>query len=135
MPKMKVEFEGFDEVVKRLTKLDGNVKGTIEKALEKSNRIVREKAGAAMSPHNETYQTIKSLRSDTKVEWAGTVATMPVGFDISKGGLAHIFLMYGTPRMQKDQKLYNAFYGTGTKNEVAKIQEEIFYEEIRKLNG
>lgn len=135
MPKMKLEFDGFDEAIKRLTKLNGNVKGTVEKALEKSNRIVREKAGAAMNPHNETYATIKSLRSDVKVEWAGTQATMPVGFDISKGGLAHIFLMYGTPRMKKDQKLYNAFYGTGTKNEVHKIQEEIFYDEIRKLNG
>ena len=135
MPKMKLEFEGFNEAIKRLSSLEGNVKATTDKALEKSNRIVREKAGAAMQPHNKTYQTIRSLKSDAKVEWAGTMATMPVGFDISKGGLAHIFLMYGTPRMQKDQKLYNAFYGTGTRNEIHKIQEEIFFEEIRKLDG
>ena len=135
MPKMKIEFEGFDEVIKRLTRLDGNIKATTEKALEKSNRIVREKAGAAMNPHNESYATIRSLKSDAKVEWAGTTATMPVGFDISKGGLAHIFLMYGTPKMKKDQKLYNAFYGTATRNEIRKVQEEVFYDEIRKLDG
>lgn len=135
MPKMKVEFEGFDEAIKRLTKLNGNVKDTVEKALEKSNRIIREKAGAAMQPHNETYATIRSLKSDAKVEWVGTEAIMPVGFDISKGGLAHIFLMYGTPRMKKDQKLYNAFYGSSTRNEIHKIQKDIFYDEIRKLDG
>lgn len=135
MAKLKMEIEGFEQLTKRLTELNGNVKATTERALEKSNRAVRTKIGAAMQPHNKTFQTIRSLKSDAKVEWAGTVATMPVGFDIAHGGLASIFLMYGTPRMDKDQKLYNAFYGTATMNEVRKIQEEIFYEEIRKLDG
>ena len=33
--------------------------------------------------------------------------------------------MYGTPRMAKDTKVYNAIKGAKTKNDIAKIQQEI----------
>lgn len=43
--------------------------------------------------------------------------------------------MYGTPRMKKDTKLYNAIYGTKTQKEIKQIQKEIFEEEIRRVMG
>lgn len=135
MAKMQLEFEGFNEVIARLTKLEGNVKKTTEEALRQSERIARKKAGAAMSSHNKTYRTIRTLKHDQSVNWAGTTASIEVGFDIHNGGLASVFLMYGTPRVKKDQKLYNAFYGAQTKKEVQKLQEDIFMREIRKMGG
>lgn len=135
MAKMQLEFEGFTEAIARLTKLEGNVKKTTEEALRQSERIARKKAGAAMSPHNHTFRTIRTLKHDQNIEWAGTTASIEVGFDIHNGGLASIFLMYGTPRIKKDQKLYDAFYGNQTKKEIQNLQEEIFMREIRKLGG
>lgn len=135
MAKMQLEFEGFNEAVARLTKLEGNVKKTTEEALIKSKRVAHQKAGAAMSPHNKTFRTIRTLAKNSKVEWTGTMASIEVGFDIHNGGLASIFLMYGTPRVKKDQKLYNAFYGSQTKKEIQKLQEDIFMREIRKMGG
>jgi len=133
--RMTLEFEGFEEVVARLSKLEGDVKTTTERALKETHRIVTKKAEAAIQPHRLSGMTENSLKREANIEWAGTLASVPVGFSISEGGLASIFLMYGTPTMQKDQKLYNAIWGKATHDEVSKIQEDIFFEEIRKLGG
>ena len=133
--KVYLEFEGFDEAIARLNKLNGNVKQISEIALKKTHSIITEKAEKAIEPHNQTHQTEKSLRKEAKIEWAGTIASVQTGFSISEGGLASIFLMYGTPRMKKDQKMYNAFWSKSTQEEVRNAQREIFYDEIRRLGG
>lgn len=133
--KTRIEFDGFEEVIKKLSKLEGDIKGTTEKALKKTHSIITQKAEEAIKPHRETGATEDSLYREAKVEWAGSLASVETGFSISKGGLASIFLMYGTPRMKKDQNLYNAFWSKKTQDEVKTAQEDIFYEEIRRLNG
>lgn len=140
MAKFKVDFDGFTEVMARLKKLDGDVKTTTETALKKTHEIVTDKAEQAIAPHKKTGRTERSLQKQAKVNWIGTTASVDVGFDIHNGGLASIFLMhgakvYGTPRTPKDQKLYDAFFSTKTKKEVREAQEEVFYNEIRKLGG
>lgn len=140
--KLAIEFEGFDEVLSRLKELNGDVKGTAEKALRETHKIVTEKAEEGIAASNlpaggkySTGDTKRSLKRNAAIEWDGDVASVPVGFDIKNGGLASIFLMYGTPMMDKDQALYNAFYGRKTKNEIMKVQEDIFYDEIRRLDS
>lgn len=128
-----LEFEGFEEVISRLNKLNGGIKSVTEKALKESQSLVNSKAKAAIEPHRLTGKTEKSLSNVSEVEWQGTTASIKVGFNISSGGLASIFLMYGTPRMKKDQKLYNAFYGKSTQKEIENTQKEIFYDAIRRL--
>lgn len=133
--KTRIEFDGFDEVIKRLEKLNGDIKGTTEKALKETHKIITKQAREAIVPHKETGVTEKSLYTKGEVEWIGTLASVETGFSIRNGGLASIFLIYGTPRMKKDQKMYNAFWSRKTQEKIKKIQEDIFYEEIRRLNG
>lgn len=133
--KMGLEFFGFEEVISRLSKLDGDIKGTTEKALKQSQKHITENLHKEMKKHKQTGYTEKSLVENPSVEWTGTVAKIDVGFDISNGGLPSIFLMYGTPRMEKDQNLFRALYGSRTMKEIRKIQEDTFYDEIRRLNG
>lgn len=133
--KTRLEFEGFEEAIARLTKLEGNVKTTTEKALKETHKIITAKAEEAIKPHKETGATERSLKRQANVEWAGTLASVETGFSIREGGLASIFLMYGTPRMRKDQQMYNAFWSAKTKREVLEAQENVFYDEIRRLNG
>ena len=132
--KTRIEFDGFEEVIARLTKLDGDIKGVTEKALRETHKVITKKAEAAIAPHKETGVTEKSLKRNAEIEWVGTLASVETGFSIRQGGLASIFLMYGTPRMKKDQNLYNAFFGNKTKKEVMELQETIFYDEIRRLD-
>lgn len=149
--KTRIEFDGFEETISRLNKLNANVKNITEKALKKTHEIITKKAENAITPHNQTHQTEKTLRKEAEIEWEGTLASVKTGFSISEGGLASIFLMYGTQshavsnqygrnlgiaeETKKDAKMYSAFFGSATRKEVTEAQKEIFYNEIRRLNG
>ncbi|WP_286144703.1 hypothetical protein [Bacteroides caecimuris] len=131
MAKFKVEFDGFDEMVARLSKIGGSAKKTTEKALKATHSIITKEAEKAIKPHRRTGATERSLIKKAEIEWGGLIAEVEIGFDIDNGGLPSIFLMYGTPRIKKDQKLYNAFKGKKTLDKVHEVQEEIFFSAIR----
>lgn len=131
--KMRLEFTGFEEYAERLDKLGGDLKKTTEKALIETHKLLTPKVEEAFRKHDVKYShdTMKSLKKDARVEWDGSVAAIGVGFKISEGGFPSIFIMYGTPRMQPDKKVYNSIYGN--KKKVKELQERIFAEEIAKL--
>ena len=131
--KLTIDFKGFEEYMEKLDKLGADTKKITDKALQKSYDAVTPEIETAINPHKLTGATEKSLAKNEKVEWEGTTAYIKVGFNISNGGLASIFLMYGTPKITPDRKLYNSVYGTKTKNKVRKIQEEVFHEELKKV--
>lgn len=138
--KTRIEFDGFDEVISKLKRLDGDIRGTTEKALTKTHSYVTKIAKEAIQKSNLPAKgkyskgtTEKSLVKNAEITWEGFTASVKTGFSIKNGGLASIFLMYGTPRMKPDKKLYSAFYGSKTKKEIKSIQEDTYYDEIRRL--
>lgn len=135
MAKLKLDFSGLDKMIEDMHKMGANVKEVTENALKKSRDYINDNLETAMAPHNRSGETLKSLK-DAGVEWSGTVAKIPVGFDIKNGGMPSIFLMYGTkvygtPRVKKDTKLYKAIYGKATKEKV----QEIMKNEFQKVLG
>lgn len=128
--KMSITFDGFGEMIEQLEKSNGDVKGAVNEALQETHKMITSNADEAMTPHNKSYKTVRSLIKENGVEWSANIATINVGFDIKHGGLPSIFLMYGTPKMKKDQKLYNAFKGTKTKKDIAELQKEIINKHI-----
>lgn len=133
--KIQLHFPGFEEYAEKLDKLGGDLKKVTEKALKESHAYVTPNLHADMEKHNRTGDTDESILDDSKVEWSGTTASIDVGFDIANGGFASIFLMKGTPKMDKDQQLFNDIYGSKTKKEIGKIQEEIFAKAIKERMG
>lgn len=140
MASIKLEFSGFDAMLKKLNEMEADTKGVVTEALQKSFDIVTKKAEEAIQSSNLPAQgkyssgrSEKSLVHDLKITWKGTEATAPVGFNIKKGGLPTIFMMYGTPRYMKNQKLYDAFYSDQTEGEVLNAQKKIFEEAVEKL--
>lgn len=135
--KLTIEFDGLKEMSKMLENMNGDIKKATENALKKSHKIVTEKIETAMRPHKETGKTEESIKKDGEVEWNGTKASIKVGFDIENGGMASVFLMYGTklygkPHIAPDRKLYDSIYGTKTKKEIKEAQKEEFLKEIEK---
>lgn len=137
--KIKLQFGGFEEYAERLDRLGGDIASTAEKALKQSGDHVSNKLNSAVQnskfPAKGKYasgDTKKSIIENAAVTWEGTTASINVGFDFKISGLDTIFLMYGTPRMKPMSGLKNAIYGTATKKEIQKIQEEVFSEEIKK---
>lgn len=125
MAKIGLHFKGFEDLMEDLDRLGGDLKKATTESLEKSHAYVTPNIKQAMSKHYRTGRTERTIETSGKVTWDSNVAAVDVGFDISGGGLASIFLMYGTPRMKKDAKLYNAIYGSATKKKLGEIQEEI----------
>ena len=130
MAKITIEFDGFDEALKRFEEMEKDLKPVVEKALEKTHRIMTPGIESAITPHHMTGRTEASLHSTPKVKWNGNVGEIDIGFNISKGGLPSIFLMYGTPKMRPDMKLWDAFFGSNVKKKVSDAQKRIVMEEL-----
>lgn len=130
--KFQLEFDGLDYYLDKLKSLETDIEPVVEDALKKSAEYVTEQADAAIAKHDDTGATHESLVKNAEVKWTGTTAEIKVGFDISNGGIASIFLMYGTPTMTPDKKLYSAIYGAKTKKAVKALQEKAFYEAMQE---
>lgn len=138
--KFGLELAEFDIYREKLARLAGGeeVKKAIDTALEKSRDIVAKRSAAAMQPHRLTGRTAASIITDSKPEWEMDKATISVGFDIAKGGLPSIFLMYGTTVKGKRhepafKEVYDAVYGKKTREEIVEVQKQAFIEAIEKV--
>lgn len=136
MSKFQLDFDGIEILAKRFEDMGGNIDELADKALKATHEHITPKVQKAMqaSPYdfNRTGDTKASLRKTAKVEHSGNIFKVGVGFDISHGGLASVFLMYGTPTITPDRKLYNAIFGGATRKEVQALQEDIFIDAIMK---
>lgn len=139
--KNKIVFDvsAVQELVEKFESLNGDLKATTTEALQKSKAKVTFNLLSATEKKNypakgkySTGKTRKSIDTSKTVTWEGTRGTISAGFDFEKGGMASIYLMYGTPRMKPVKKIYNAIYGTKTRKEITEIQKDVFAKAIKK---
>lgn len=133
--KIGLQFDGFEEYAEQFEKLGGDLKEITQKALQSTHDYITPNLHKSMDKHNRTGDTERSIVDDAKVQWEGLTASIDIGFDLGNKGLPSIFLMYGTPRMKKDQTLYNDIYGTKTKKAIKELQEKIFSDAIKNRMG
>ena len=114
---LNLETSGLDELINKLKKLEGDVKGAVTDALEQAAQTVEEDTREAVQPQylpaHGKYQgkekdTEKAIVTGAKATWHGTTAEINVGFDYSKPG-AGGFLITGTPRMKPDKALQKIY--------------------------
>lgn len=140
--KIGLKFDGLEEMIANLEKVEGDLKATTEKALKASKEHVNEQLRAVTIPANypahgkySKGKTAQSIDTDMSVTWDGTTASIKIGYDMQVSGMTTIFLMYGTPKMKKVTKMYNAIYGSKMKKEIGEIQREVFAAEIKRKMG
>ncbi len=151
--KFGLNFDGVAELSEKLEQLGGDLKKVAEEALEFIPGDVNPKLHAAMQKHRGHGVTEKSIVEGQKVTWTGNIASIDVGFNLKKGGMPSIFLMYGTPRhapgnqyggpvrpgaqehpgTKADKELYDAIYGSKTQKDIAAKQQKIFTQAIQDL--
>lgn len=143
MAKMSITFPGFADLAEQLDRMEGNLlKTATEEMLENTFDIVDQNLATAAAPYarkgggKKGYATGKMYRarkSDGRVKKESTyVYSVGVGFESGglgggdRAGFMHsIFVMYGTPRMKKDTKVYNAIRGKATRDKIMEMNEEI----------
>ena len=137
MARIKLETEVFEELLKRVEKAaSGDLEKVVEKALKVSAESVTPKLEKGIARHVETGSTKESLRKNTEVKWDANTAYIQVGFDINNGGLASVFLIFGTPHMKKDTTLYNALYSKKAIKDRAELQKKTVEEYLGEMmNG
>ena len=142
MAKFEIEFDGLQELIQQLNDLGADVIPIAEKALEATHAyitpLVHQKMQKPNLPAQGKYSVgyaENQIIDDVNIEWDGYSGSVDIGFSL-KEGLTPIYLMRGTKYMKPANGLYAAIYGKKTKNEVARIQEEIFAQELEKvMNG
>ena len=128
--KMSITFKGFDILAEQLDRVSGNIKPAVDETLKQTQNLIQSQIKPAMKPHERSGRTKQEIIKDSTIHWLGSVAEIDVGFKIRDGGFPSIFLMWGTPRMNKDVKLYNAIRGANTKRKIRKLQMEIMKKHI-----
>lgn len=146
MAKMSIVFDGFSDLAQAIDKAGGDLKEAVDEALTKTQDLVQENVRTASTVYTgkglKGYATgamVRAIMASESPEWHGSVAEVGSGFTTNGGatmaGFLHsIFVMYGTPKMTKDQKLYNAIKGTRTRKQIAEIQQEVMNNYL-KLGG
>ena len=137
--KLEFDFPMLKKLQKQLEEIGGNaLDEAVDKAITDSHAFVTKQLEDAIAPHQKTGRTERYLDKKADIIKTGTSYSADVGFHITEGGLPSIFLMYGTkvhgqPHIAPDKKLYNAIYGTATKEKVKEIQAQAFFETIEKV--
>ena len=147
MARMKILFDGFEDLAYLVDTCLGTetLHKAVDEALSETGKYVQDQVNDAALPYahggHKGYATgdmYNALKKDNPVIWtSSTVAEVSVGFDLNaKGGFHSIWMMYGTPKIAKDQKLYNSIKGTKIQKEIAKIQENVMnkyisYEDVK----
>ena len=149
--KNNLDFPGIKETVEKFEKMDLAIGPAVTEALQESYNYVTTHLEDQIEQHHRTGKTAESLLKNEKVQVEGTTYFINVGFDVSNGGLASIFLMYGSPKhvitryhgkkkstwnhpgMDEDAVIYDLDYGPATKTEIAKIQKKTFEKRMEGL--
>lgn len=96
-----MEWYGSDELLRELKNAGGNVNEAISKALEESFRpITTDLHQFTGSKHKYSGDTEKAYYESDFYKWSKkNNLSVKVGYDVTKGGEAAIFLQVGTPKM------------------------------------
>ena len=143
MAKMKIIFDGFAKLAEDIDAIGGDLHVAVDEALTETSEIVQSnvRSAAAVYAHGGRKGYAKgdmydSIIDEGWIDWKGLIAEVRVGFsshgyETWKGFMHSIFVMYGTPRMAKDPKVYNAIKGTRTRKQIAEKQEEIMVKHLK----
>lgn len=141
MARMGILFDGFNDLAFAVDACLGTeaLKKAVNEALTETGKYVQDQVNQAALPYAHgglkgyaTGAMFNALKKDNPVIWSSpSVAEVSVGFNLKeKGGFHSIFVMYGTPRMAKDQKLYNSIKGTKTKQHIQNLQEDAMWKQL-----
>lgn len=148
MAKMSITFDGFAKLAEDIDAIGGDLHSAVDEALTETQKVVQDNLTSAASVYDKkgggrkgyaTGAMYASIIEETQIDWKGTVAEVKTGFTGQgkhlKGFMHSLYIMYGTPRMVKDVKVYNAIKGTKTKKDIAKAQEEIMVKHLELGQG
>lgn len=142
LKRIKLELEGFDDLIKKLDEADADVKGVVTEVLENAGEDVGVRTKEAMAKEYlpargkySTGETIKAVVEKPKCEWNGSIVEIGLGFDKIKSEVGDL-LITGTPRMEPDRELEKIFVDKVYKKDLNRqIRNDVRSFINEKMNG
>lgn len=135
MAKFEIIGEPVIDMLERLDSIGVDLKPAVTEMLEKTQELISNNVLEAAKAYDHKGGGLKGyakghmyqqIDTSSSVEWEGNIATVQAGFKLnSQGGYHSIFIMYGTPKIVKDTKVYNAIRGARTKTRIKDLQKTI----------
>lgn len=138
-----IDFNGFLDLAEEIDQAWGGdaLLNATEAALIATKDYVNSEVERAIQNSKYNFDGTGYSKGDVKasleevkkmgVVKEGTTLTAYAGIDMSLQAEEILYIIYGTPHMSKDSKLYNAIKVKGSvKKEVEKIQRETFLEAL-----
>lgn len=135
MATMKIIGDPIADLLEDMDRLGIDIKPAVNEALEQTQKLISDNLKSEAKVYAKKDGGLKgyaqgnmyrAIETDNTVKWSGTVAEVNAGFNLKeKGGFHSIFIMYGTPRILKDTKVYNAIKGARTQTRIKKLQESV----------
>lgn len=142
MAKFKIIGDPIADMLEDMDRIGIDIKPAVNEMLERTQDLIQQnlkenaKVYDAKGGGLKGYATgnmYRTIIDDHNVTWeTGTVASVNAGFNLKSGGGIHsIFVMYGTPRMSKDLKVYNAVRGGNIKRRIKILQKSIIQKYLK----
>ena len=139
---LTLSTKGFEEYIEKLDKLDADLKAIVTDALEQAAETIQDDTLDAVQKANLPAQgeyslgdTEDSIIRNAKVQWSGSIAEIPVGFDYTKPGAGGL-LISGTPKMEPASQLNKIYRGKRYMSQIHKDIADVFQDEIdRRMGG
>lgn len=135
MAKFQIIGEPIADMLEELDRIGGDLKPAVNEVLEKTQKLISDNVLIAAKAYDHKGgglkgyaegQMYQQINTDDSVTWEGDTAEVQAGFKLDpQGGYHSIFIMYGTPKINKDTKVYNAIRGARTKTRIKELQAEI----------
>lgn len=138
---IEIDFGVFEALADQLERLGADVKEAFSEAMEEEGKKVADDTKAAVAAANlpaggkySTRDTAKTIITNPKVEWSGSLGTIGLGFDKTQPG-AGGWLITGTPKMKPDYALEKIFTHKTYENNMRKAMMKNLQEQIDKRLG
>lgn len=143
---IKLDLKGFDEMLRKIEKANGNVDAAAKKCMDKSAQIMQDELKSQMQAADlqNTMSRLISRMPSPRVEndhglWTAQVGYEKGAYDPKNPSDAYevIFINYGTPRRTKHGKVqargFIAKAKKKAKSKIKKEQQQILDEILRGL--
>lgn len=95
-----MKLTGYEEIIQDIENSTGEIESAMERALTKAGELTVAEYEEAIEQHYLSGVTEESLQKSPSIKKEGTKLIMKTGFDLTKGGLASIYLDRGTPKQR-----------------------------------
>ncbi len=95
-----MKLTGYEEIIQDIENSTGEIESAMERALAKAGELTVAEYEEVIEKHYLSGVTEESLQKSPSIKKEGTKLIMKTGFDLTKGGLASIYLDRGTPKQR-----------------------------------